>query len=269
MGAVPLLTACAERFFFYPDRHTYTPHGKLKTRTENVFFDSEGARLHGWWMPAVGPSLALVVHLHGNAANVSNHIGQVAWLPAHGFEVLTFDYRGFGYSEGSPSLEGVVKDARWAIAKARQIAPHAPLVLLGQSLGGATAIRAATLEQAHKGHNLRLLVLDSPFASYRDMVRDATRKTVLSLISPMAEAGLPQRDKDPVKAIARLQMPLLLLHGESDRVVPISHSERLHAAAIATQRKELLRIPQGRHLDAMQREDIRAHVLDHLRSAVQ
>lgn len=263
-AASPLLSACAERFFFYPDRQTYVSRNQLNTKVTDVFVSEGGASLHGWWMPAAGQARALIVHLHGNAANVSNHAGQVAWLPVHGFSVLTFDYQGFGYSEGSPSLDGIVADAGRAIARARELEPKAPLVLLGQSLGGATAIRVAAIEK----EPIRLLILDSAFASYRDIVRDATSKTVLFLVSPLAEASLPQRRHDPIRAIAALRMPLLFLHGEKDRVVPMHHSERLYAAALETRSKQLLRIPRGEHLDALRREGIRAHIIRTIESAI-
>ena len=62
---------------------------------------------------------ATVLHLHGNAANVSNHLPLVSWLPARGYNVLMIDYRGFGRSEGKPSLDGIVDDAAAALAYLR------------------------------------------------------------------------------------------------------------------------------------------------------
>lgn len=253
-----MLAGCAETFFFHPDSQTYTPRSRLGTVAEDCFFESDGARLHGWWMPAIGQAVGTVVHLHGNAANVSNHAPQIAWLPAEGFNVLTFDYRGFGFSEGTPSLHGVVKDARAAIAQARRRQPDLPLVVLGQSLGGATAIRAVVEETRD---DIRLLVIDSAFASYRGIVHDATRTSLLSLISPFAATTLPAAAQDPSTAIARLRIPVLIVHGESDRVVPISHGEHLYASATAAPHRHLVRIPGGGHLDALSREDVRRRIV--------
>ncbi|TMH05255.1 MAG: lysophospholipase [Betaproteobacteria bacterium] len=263
VGATTMLAGCAEAFFFHPDQATYTTRGSLGAVVEDVFFDSSGSSLHGWWMPASGPARATVVHLHGNAANISNHARLVAWLPAEHINVLTFDYRGFGHSTGSPSLDGVVADTHAAIAEARRRQPGVPIVLFGQSLGGATAIRAAAEET---GDDIRLVVIEAAFASYRGIVRDATRYSVLALLAPVAGLTLPGEAKDPASAIARLRMPVLILHGERDRVIPIEHSEQLLAAA--TGPKQFIRIPGGQHIDAMSRKDVRDSVLSAILAAL-
>lgn len=263
-GALSLLTACAEPFFFHPDKQTYTLRQSLSPAVEDVFFESAGSKLHGWWMSAGEGARATVVHAHGNAANVSNHAPQVAWLAKEGFNVLSFDYRGFGYSDGVPSLDGVVADTRAALDEARRRQPGLPLILLGQSLGGATAIRAVA-EEPLDG-DIRLLVVDSAFASYRGIVRDATQASVLALIAPLAASTLPSGSRDPAQAMAKLRLPVLILHGEKDRVVPVEHGERLLAAAAGP--KEFIRIPQGRHLDALTRADVRQRVLAAMEAAV-
>ena len=74
-------------------------------------------RLHGWFLPAQIPSRGTILFLHGNAENVSTHIGSVAWLPAEGFNVFLIDYRGYGLSEGVPTLDGLHRDVEAAIAK--------------------------------------------------------------------------------------------------------------------------------------------------------
>jgi fermentation-respiration switch protein FrsA (DUF1100 family) len=255
VGMASLLAGCVEGLFFHPDQRVYATPQQLGIAVQDVFFDSGGVRLHGWWMPASGAVRATLVQAHGNAANVSNHAPLVSWLPAHGVQVLCFDYRGFGRSEGSPSLDGVVADTRAALDEARRRAgPGARLVLLGQSLGGASAIRVAA-----EVDDLRLLVIDSAFASYRGIARDAAAASPLALLAPLAGASLPDASRDPEAAIARVRAPLLLLHGERDEVIPIRHSERLHAAARAP--RQFVRIPDGRHLDALTRETVRQRIL--------
>src|SRR5438128_400135 len=70
----------------------------------------DGLELYGWFLPAKGSPLGTILHLHGNAENISTHFAGVAWMPARGFNVFVFDYRGYGASEGQPDLEGAQKD---------------------------------------------------------------------------------------------------------------------------------------------------------------
>ena len=117
---VIVLAGCIERMFFYPDSATYTTPAQLGVRAEDVqIVTADGSRLHGWFLPAVGNAKGTVLHLHGNAANVSNHLPLVSWLPARGYNVLMVDYRGFGRSQGKPSLDGIVDDAAAALAYLR------------------------------------------------------------------------------------------------------------------------------------------------------
>src|SRR5687767_7231535 len=112
-----LTGGCAERFFFYPDQHVYTtPQAEGLLAEEVLVPGPDGIQLHGWWLPAQGDIHGTVLHVHGNAANISNHLPLVAWLPAAGFNVLTFDYRGYGRSSGKPTIQGLVDDTRAALA---------------------------------------------------------------------------------------------------------------------------------------------------------
>lgn len=257
-----------EQMFFYPDRVSYTRPESLGLAHEEVFFDSAGARLHGWWLPAAGPRQGSVLHLHGNAANISNHLPLVAWLPRVGFDVLMFDYRGFGQSEGRPSLAGVVDDAAAAFAQLRRRPGVDPqrLIVFGQSLGGATALRllARPLDGAE---GLRLAIIDSAFAGYRRIAREAALDSVvLAPLLPLALPLLPPAEDDPLAALARIRVPLLFLHGTRDQVIGAAHSETLHAAASAP--KELLRVDGATHMEAAMRPAVQAQLLARMRQAV-
>lgn len=261
LPAVALLAGCIEGAFFYPDRRGYHRPADFGLASQDVVFPTaDGSRLHGWWLPATGRARGTVIHAHGNAANIGNHLPLVAWLPAAGYNVFTFDYRGYGRSEGRPSLAGVVEDllAAHAAVRARPGVDGGRLAVLGQSLGAATAVRA----MARDARGVRLLVLDAAFDSYRGVARDAASSSLLRPLLPLALAGLPGEADDPLTAMAALAVPVLLLHGSDDTLIPPAHSERLYAAAPGP--KELLRIPGGGHLDALMRPDVRERVLQAL-----
>jgi fermentation-respiration switch protein FrsA (DUF1100 family) len=266
--AAPVLAGCnmIEGMFFYPDRVQYTRPADYGLAHEDVTLTTaDGVRLHAWWLPAQGAASGTVLHLHGNAANVSNHLPLVAWLPRAGFNVLMLDYRGFGRSEGRPTLDGVLEDARSAIAylRARRAVDASRLIVFGQSLGGATALRLLAEDAA----GVRLAVIDSSFASYRGIARDAALQSiVLAPFLPLALPLLPGADKDPVTALARIDVPLLFVHGRADRVIPFKHSERLFAAA--KEPKRLIAIDRADHMEAVMRPDVQSQILAAMREAV-
>jgi uncharacterized protein len=260
------LSGCVEGMFFHPSSNAYPLPATLAQPPKDMWFQAaDGSKLHAWWL-AAPDAQATVVHAHGNAENIGNHLPFAAWLPAAGFNVLTFDYRGFGRSEGRPSLQGVVQDLRSAIAQARRQSAGKRLVLLGQSLGGATAIRAAAQEQQAGAQDIAALIADSPFASYRGIAQDAAGSGPLGWLAPLAAKALPDESQDPLAAIAEVRCPVLFIHGDRDRVIPVAHSLRLHAAA--NQPKSLLRIDDGQHIDGLLRAAVQARVVQTLEAAL-
>jgi len=244
---VIVLAGCIERMFFYPDSATYTTPAQLGVRAEDVrMVTADGSRLHGWFLPAVGNAKGTVLHLHGNAANVSNHLPLVSWLPARGYNVLMVDYRGFGRSEGKPSLDGVVDDAAAALAylRTRPDVDATRLIMFGQSIGGATALRLL----ARDARGVRLGVIDSAFASYRGIARDATAGGPLAPIAALTVGVLPGPDKDPITALKSIRVPLIFVHGARDTIIPAVNSDKLHAAASGSQ---YWSVPDAMHIMAL------------------
>jgi len=112
--AVLLLTtllAAARRFFFSRTAFRLHTPDELGLAYQGVRFSADdGVELYGWFLPAKDRASGTILQLHGNAENISTHFASVAWLPAQGFNVFVFDYRGYGASEGVPTLEGAQKD---------------------------------------------------------------------------------------------------------------------------------------------------------------
>jgi fermentation-respiration switch protein FrsA (DUF1100 family) len=256
-SAFRALPSVIERQFFHPDATVYTLPAQFGLAAEDVSIPGpEGSRLHGWWMPAAGSARGTVLHLHGNAGNISAHLPLVAWLPHAGFNLLTVDYRGFGRSDGAASLNGIVDDAQAALQwlRARPGVDPQRLVVLGQSLGGATAARLVGRDPG----GVKLLVLDCAFASYRGVALDAVRGTWLAALAPAAVQALPDAAADPVTAVRTLRVPLLVMHSENDAVVPISHGRTLYAAA--PEPKQWLELQHLQHVDGLAHEAVRRQV---------
>jgi len=241
---------CVSSMFYQPDRTVYDTPDRHGLKYEQVAFRSkDGTRLSGWFIPAVGTPRGTVIHFHGNAQNMSAHFGFVSWLPAQGFNLFVFDYRGYGSSAGRPDRRGVFEDSLAALGyvAARPGIDHNRILVLGQSLGGANAI-AAVGSRHHAG--IRAVVIDSAFASYRGIVRDKIAAIpILSYLRNPLSHLLIDNDLSPEAVVANIApTPLLIIHGTADPVVPYAHGKRLFD--LAREPKRFWTIEGGDHTEA-------------------
>lgn len=232
-----LLLGCANPLFYQPDRKLYQTPARVGLVYGDVRFKSaDGTTLAGWFVHATNATpKGTVIHCHGNAQNMTAHFSFVDWLPRQGYNVFTFDYRGYGLSEGEADRAGVFADTLAAIEHVRNRPDVDPrrIVVLGQSLGGANAL-AALGENTNAAASVRAVASDSSFYSYRAIVRDKIRQVpVLSLLRWPLSWLVASDAHSPGPAIARLPpgLPVLILHGKNDQVVPWQHGQRLYEAA--------------------------------------
>jgi len=198
-------------------------------------------RIHAWWWPDGDPGAPVVYYLHGARWNLTGHLNRIAQLRRFGFSVFAIDYRGFGKSDGDlPSETTVYEDAhagwRWIVAHEPDPARR---IIYGHSLGGAVAIDlAASLPPADAA---RGLVVESSFTTFAEMAAEVTRG--------MLPAAMLSQKFDSLAKITRVPMPVLIVHGEGDRFVPVRFSEALYAAAPSP--KRLLIVPNGSHNNSL------------------
>ena len=151
-------------------------------------------------------------------------------MPAEGFNVLVLDYRGYGKSAGSPSLAGAQLDVDAALRtllERREVDPKR-IVLFGQSLGGALALHYAA--RGPRRDALRAVIADSAFSDYRAIVREKLAGFFLTWPFQWLPAFTVDNDYSPLtlRSQSVSPLPLLLIHGQRDTIVPPEHSERLY-----------------------------------------
>jgi fermentation-respiration switch protein FrsA (DUF1100 family) len=256
-----MASGCASNMLYYPTHRNYGNPSDRGLAYEKVTFESQdGTGLTGWFMPAVGKAKGTVIHYHGNAQNISAHYSYVSWLPRRGFNTFVFDYRGYGASNGEPNRKGVYEDSCAAIdyLRSRDNIDTNKILVLGQSLGGANALAAL---RGTGMDGVQAVAVDSAFYSYRLIVRDKIKlMPVLGLFRWPLSFLVISNAKSPSSTIEHVTVPLLILHGTHDQVIPYRHGQLLFDRAHDP--KEMLTTPNGRHTEALVHSDPRYR--DHL-----
>ena len=230
-----VLQGCST-WLFYPVKGLPITPEKAGLAYRDVWLQAaDGTRLHAWWLPAKeGVEVkGTVLHLHGNGGNLAWHLGGSYWLPEQGYQVLLLDYRGYGLSEGEPLLPELYQDIDAAFAWLGQASEvqGKPLVLLGQSLGGALAVHYLA-EHADSRAKLHALVLDGVPASYREVGRYALGNAWLTWPLQIPLSWLVPDGDSAIRAMPQLTgVPMLIYHSLDDDVVPLANGVRLYQAA--------------------------------------
>ena len=263
------LSACSNltSLMFYPQTQYVRSPEDINLQYDSVALAaSDGVALNAWWLPAQGKQRAVagrtptVLFLHGNAENISTHIGSVYWLPEQGVNVLLLDYRGYGSSDGTPVLPDIFKDIEAATAWIQAEHPESPMFIFGQSIGASLA--AYAVPELSRHYPVQGLILDAGFSGYRAVARDVTSRGILSAILLWPFTWLLPTDWDGEDHIADLSpVPLLMFHSPDDQTVPYHSGRRLFEAAAEPKRWV---DSKGRHIQTFNFPDMRSELLNFL-----
>lgn len=217
--------------FYYPDDRVYLRPEELRLAYEPVRFSTrDGLTLAGWFFPAEATPRGTVVHFHGNAANISNHLPLVEWLPRRGFHLLMFDYRGYGESEGRVTRAGTILDGHAALdyALRRTETRGLPLFVYGQSLGGAVAVVVAA-----ERPEVRAVVAETTFGGYREIAAAHARRMFLfDWLARLIVRLTISSGHDPLEVVGRLApRPLLVIAADRDHLCFPHLGRQLYEAA--------------------------------------
>ncbi|MFB6248308.1 MAG: alpha/beta hydrolase [Salinibacter sp.] len=230
-----------DQLLFHPSGRLLATPGDADMAYDTVRLDTDdGETLHGWWIPAADVSRGTspdttaahtLLFFHGNAGNISGRLESVQQFHNLGLNVLIVDYRGYGRSTGSPSEQGLYRDAAacWEhLTETRGIPPEA-IVVFGRSMGGGPATWLAARRDPGA------VILESVFTNVPDV--GAHHYPFL----PVRALATNQFDNEA--RVAEIEAPLLVIHSRGDRVVPFRLGREVYEAA--TEPKQFLEIDGG------------------------
>lgn len=256
-----LLNSACSHLYFYPMKQMVRTPADIGLDYEVVeLTTADNVRLHNWLLKAQQPR-GVVLFLHGNAENISTHIGSVYWLPEQGFDVLLVEYRGFGASEGVADFPEVYLDVaaahQWAAQYAQQ--HRLPYFVLAQSLGAAIgSYYFSTLPPDER--SVSAVALDAVFSGHRDIAKDVTSRSVVTWPFQFLITQLVPKDFDPKAHIAQLApTPLLFFHSPQDTIIPFEQGRLVYEKA---QPPKTWVTTQGPHIATFNFPDYRTRLLD-------
>ncbi|HDH03189.1 MAG TPA: alpha/beta hydrolase [Actinobacteria bacterium] len=233
---IGLMWVFQRRLIYLPSQALPDVAAVLPGAEEVTFLTEDGLRLAAWWMPAAGDANGgTVIVFNGNAGNRGDRVLLGKALAESGYGVLLVDYRGYGGNPGRPTEDGLLTDARAAVdyLATRSDVDADRLAYFGESLGAAVAIGLA--EQRPPA----ALVLRSPFTSLSD---------VASVHYPFMPASVLLWDRYPnLERIRGIEVPVLVVAGSADSIVPAAQSQQLYE--VASEPKEFVMIEGADHND--------------------
>ena len=263
--ALLLLQGCSGLLFYPEQGQPLTPTAAGLEYRDIQLRAADGTQLHGWWLPAKAgvPVKGTVLHLHGNGGNLAWHLGGSVWLPEQGYQVLMLDYRGYGLSEGEPNLPAVYDDIDAAFSWLQQ-SPETqgkPLVLLGQSLGGAMAVHYLA-QHPQQRSRLQALVLDGTPANYRDVARNVLGNAWLTWPLQVPLSWMVPEADSAQYAMPQLEgLPILIFQSIDDQVVPLANGISLYKLAPPPR---VLQLTRGAHVETFSEPAWREVMLHYL-----
>ncbi|MEK7793172.1 MAG: alpha/beta hydrolase [Candidatus Hydrogenedentota bacterium] len=233
LAAASALFLAQRRVLFQTSRDLYRTPAENGWPFEDVWCDVVREKTHGWYIPAeAGKSKGVILFSHGNAGNIADRLESIGIFRGMNYDVLVYDYGGYGQSTGAPSEKRCYEDIRamWRYLIEERGVAAASIVLFGRSLGAGPACQLATEVEA------RAVVLESAFRSVPRMAQDLYRIFPGKLLT---RDHFANEDK-----VGRLRSPVLFVHSPDDEIIPYAHGKWLFEHASGP--KQFFEI-RGRH----------------------
>ncbi len=232
-------TVSCTNLLYYPDRYLWGDPRVHGFNYHEYFVPSfDGTKLLFWDVQSKTPDPEnLILYFHGNAQNLSSHVFNLLWLAEKSSDLVVFDYRGYGLSEGMPYPQGLVRDGLKAINigydKFKANPKYKRFIIYTQSLGGYVAITA--LKEFQFKSDISLLVLDSSFLNPQEVARSKVNLFGFLISSEFASKNLDH-----------ITMPTLVIHSKLDPVIDVKFGRDLYNK-ILHHKKDLWEIDEIGH----------------------
>lgn len=261
-----IFSAGCTSMFFYPEKGLRDNPVLQKFPHTNInFTSSDGVKLHGWFFKTQKRSLGTILFIHGNAENISTHVNGVLWLVMEGYDVFAFDYRGYGRSQGKTSIDGVHLDSMAALELLLSLpdANRDRVFVFGQSIGAAIAVYTVA-NFPHK-ERIKGVIIESAFSDYRRVAREKLAGIFLTWPFQYPFSFFFNNKYSPEKQIKNISpVPILIIHGDQDTVVPSHHSSILYKEA--GEPKELWIAKGAGHVSSFADDETRKRFTEYLKN---
>ncbi len=231
-GLLLLMFIFQSKMVYFPRKELVCTPADLRLEFEDLMLTVPGGqKINAWYVPSKNPA-GTVIFSHGNGGNMCYSLDVVENLSKMNYNVVLFDYRGYGRSEGSPSEKATYEDAQtvydWLL-KEKKISEDS-IIAMGRSLGGAIAANLA------KDNKPRALILESTFTSTKDVGADAYPFLPVRMLC--------RYNYSTLEYVGKIKCPLLVIHSPDDEVIPYKHGKQIFNSA--GEPKEFLEI-RGTH----------------------
>ena len=233
VGLAAMIYLAQRSLMYFPDRTATTPAAAgLPEANEVPLTASDGVRIHAWVVPPQSGK-PVILYFHGNGGALRYRVERFRRLIGAGIGLVALEYRGYGGLSGSPSEQGLIRDAEAAYGYAAAHYPPQQIVVWGESLGSAVAVAIAAEKPVGR------VILEAPFTSALAIAQSRYWYLPVSLL-------MKDRFRSD-RRIKKVTAPLLILHGVQDRVVPFAMGERMFE--LANKPKHIVRFLDGGHED--------------------
>ena len=216
--------ACNSMFYFPANKKIYNIH--IPEKHISAFLESRsGSRLHYFYFQSESPQ-ALIVFFHGNSRNITSSFRNFLWAVPKGYDLLVWDYSGYGESTGKATRENIYKDSLSVLEFAVKIKKekHLHLITIGQSLGGAVMLGA--LGGFDERNEVDIILADCTFWSYKEITREYIRKFTCF---PGCVGFSVTDDYAPYKTFSQIKdIPIIISHCREDKTVSFEQGEKLY-----------------------------------------